>query len=108
MDDIRRRFEGVRFRDHYFDTFARRLITPAQVREAIFSDSAEIIENYPDDPRGHSCLVLGWLADGRPVHVVLGLSEPLCIITVYDPSQDTRGRWEPDFRRRRATEVRDD
>ena len=32
----------------------------------------EIIESYPDDPRGPSCLVFGHSNTGRPVHVVVG------------------------------------
>jgi uncharacterized protein DUF4258 len=30
----------------------------------------ELIENYPSDPRGHSCLMLGFGDLGRAVHVV--------------------------------------
>lgn len=46
----------------------------------------ELIEDYPDDPRGHSCLVLGY-AETQPVHVVCGLTkqQKLLIITVYLP-----------------------
>ena len=49
--------------------------------------SAELLEDYPDDPRGHSCLVLGHTG-GRPVHVVCGLTRQgrLLVITVYLPS----------------------
>ena len=31
----------------------------------------EIVEAYPDDPRGESCLVLGY-AGTKPIHAVLG------------------------------------
>ena len=44
-----------------------RMITPADVRTVI--EAGEIIENYPDDVRGLSCLMLGF-AKRRPVHVV--------------------------------------
>ena len=51
----------------------------------------EIIEEYPNDPRGPSCLVLGY-AGARPVHIVLGwvrkkgADEPMLrVITVYIP-----------------------
>ena len=59
----------------------------------------ELIEDYPDDPRGHSCLVLGFGAGGRAVHVVCSpKDEYLAIITAYlpDPAQ-----WSEDFKRRR-------
>lgn len=35
-----------------------RLITASEVRSVI--EHGEIIENYPDDVRGHSCLMLGY------------------------------------------------
>ena len=57
----------------------------------------EIIEGYPEDVRGPSCLMLG-SGEGRPIHVVCSpKDEYLAIITAYvpDPSQ-----WSPDFRRR--------
>lgn len=34
----------------------------------------EIVEDYPDDPRGASCLVLGFAAE-RPIHVVCALKQ---------------------------------
>ena len=57
--------------------------------EAALAGSAEILEEYPNDPRGESCLVLGF-PGSRPVHVVLGWAERkqdgsrrLRVITVY-------------------------
>ncbi|MEK6803676.1 MAG: DUF4258 domain-containing protein [Nitrospirota bacterium] len=51
----------------------------------------ELIEEYPNDPRGPSCLV-GGLAGAKPIHVVLGWAtrKPkaeriLRLITVYIP-----------------------
>jgi hypothetical protein len=51
----------------------------------------EILEASPDDPRGESCLVLGY-ADAKPIHAVLGWArirgedeDILRIITVYIP-----------------------
>jgi hypothetical protein len=47
----------------------------------------ELLEDYPEDPRGSSCLMLGWAADGRPVHSVLTIlpTEVVRFITVYEP-----------------------
>lgn len=65
-------------------------------------DYAEVIEDYPDDPRGHSCLVLTFEAGQRdkPLHVIVGLRDPdrIIIITVYrpDPSE-----WESDYKTRK-------
>lgn len=46
----------------------------------------EILEDYPDDPRGQSCLILGH-ARGRAVHVVCGYTsmQTVRVITVYLP-----------------------
>ncbi len=74
-----------------------KLITTEEVRAVIFD--GEIIEDYPEDARGHSCLMLGYSADdARPVHVVCSPKDDyLAIITVYLP--DAR-QWSQDSRRR--------
>jgi len=44
----------------------------------------EIIENYPDDPRGKSCLVLGFSGE-KPIHAVCTIKtdpEELLLITL--------------------------
>jgi len=48
--------------------------------------SGEILEDYPDDPRGTSCLILGY-SKNRPIHIVCGYSSTkwIRIITVYLP-----------------------
>ena len=71
-----------------------RMITTAEVRSVI--EKGEVIEDYPEDPRGHSCLILGWGTGGRVVHVVCAPKDDyLAIITAYLP--DTR-EWSADFR----------
>ncbi len=59
-------------------------ITIDHIEKAILN--GEILEDYPDDLRGASCLVLGY-SEGKSVHVVCGWSEKgwLRIITVYVP-----------------------
>jgi len=49
----------------------------------------ELLEDYPEDPRGHSCLMLGWCQDGRPVHAVLTIlaTRVVRFITVYEPTE---------------------
>ena len=39
--------------------------------EAAIIEQGELLEEYPDDPRGESCLVLGFV-ESRPLHAVLG------------------------------------
>ncbi len=67
--------------------------------------SRECIEDYPDDPRGPSCLVLGRLVDGAGVHALWGFDAPsrqAILITVYRPDPQ---RWSKDLRSRRARDV---
>jgi len=75
-----------------------RMISVDAVRYVI--EFGEIIEEYPEDERGHSCLFfLGKGEDGRPIHVVCTPKEDyLAIITTYLPSPE---QWTDDFRKRR-------
>jgi len=64
-------------------------------------EHGDVIEDYPTDPRGHSCLMLGFGDSGRPIHVVCSPKEDyLAIITAYLP--DAR-EWMDNFRVRRST-----
>ena len=73
-------------------------LTVSQLEVAL--SECEVIERYPDDPRGESCLVLGFTPDGMPVHIVCGrnLMGHLTLITVYIP---TMPKWkDPRIRNR--------
>ena len=61
-------------------------ISVAEIEKALLQ--GKILEFYPDDPRGPSCLVLGYGEEGYPVHIVCGktLSGNMRIITIYIPS----------------------
>lgn len=73
-----------------------RMISTDEVREAVLS--GEIIENYPDDPRGESCLIIHSI-QGRIIHVVCApKTEYLAVITAYLPSPD---QWSLDFKLRK-------
>ena len=62
--------------------------------EALFSDGSEIIEDYPEDPCGHSHLVLGFTPSMEPIHVVCAIhEEELVIITTYRPLQERWINW---------------
>ena len=57
-----------------------------------------MIEDYPDDVRGHSCLLLGVIEKNRVIHVVCAPKEDfLAIITAYIPSEL---EWRNNFRER--------
>jgi hypothetical protein len=60
--------------------------------EAAIIEHGELLEEYTDDPRGESCLVLGFVGS-RPLHAVLGWAtmkgetqRMLRLITVYTPT----------------------
>jgi len=73
------------------------IITTAEIRHVILNGA--IIEDYPEDKRGHSCLMFAKTEKGRPVHIVCSPKEEyLAIITAYVPSLE---KWEPDFKTRR-------
>jgi len=72
-------------------------LTMADLEEVL--RAPELLEDYPDDPRGHSCLVLGY-ASGQPVHVVCGMTRQhkLFLITVYRPKMP---KWRDERTRNR-------
>jgi len=85
------------FSRHAVDQCLVRSIAVDDVRECILS--GEIIEAYPDDKYGPSCLVLGPTSSGKMLHVHCSdEARPILkIVTAYQP--DPR-RWQ-DFRYRR-------
>ena len=90
----------VLFLPHAVQQMSRpeRMVSPAEVRSVV--DTGEVIEDYPEDVRGHSCLLLGHGTDSRPLHVVCApKAEYLAIITAYLPSSD---QWEANWRTRKS------
>ena len=73
-----------------------RMIRVAEVRAIL--EAGDVVEDYPKDARGHSCLMLGEGQDGRPIHVVCApKDEYLAVITAYVPDA---AEWSADFRKR--------
>jgi hypothetical protein len=83
---LRRQYE---FSKHAVDQSIIRDISVAEVEEAILGKS-EIVEDYPEDKYGASCLILGFTKAGRPLHLQCSYpSRPLIkIITLYEPASD--------------------
>lgn len=75
---------------------AERMISVAEVEKCVFE--GEVIEQYPDDPRGESCLVAH--INGRPIHVVCApKADYLAVITAYLPDPSL---WAQNYTRRRT------
>lgn len=74
------------------------MISTGEIRNVI--EQGDVIENYPEDVRGHSCLMLGRGEASRPIHVVCAHKEDyLAIITAYLPCE---AEWVDDFKTRRT------
>jgi len=86
------------FSQHAVDQTILRRITLQEIRGAIAS--AEVIEDYPEDKYGPSCLLLGFTKVGRPLHLPCSHpSRPLIkIVTIYEPDPN---QWI-DYRQRRT------
>jgi hypothetical protein len=82
----RREYE---FSKHAVDQSILRDISVSEVEEAIATGS-EVIEDYPKDKNGPSCLILGFTKTGRPIHLQCSYpSRPLVkVVTLYEPDPD--------------------
>ncbi|MGI0482150.1 DUF4258 domain-containing protein [Geminocystis sp. CENA526] len=83
---------------HAVDQSIVRNIRIREITEMIVN--SEIIEDYPDDKYGASCLICGFTLANRALH--LHCSYPsrriLKIITLYQPTEE---RWQNNFTTRR-------
>ena len=91
----RRQYE---FSKHAVDQSITRDIGVREMEDAITGKS-ELIEDYPADKYGPSCLILGFTKSGRPLHVQCSYPsrQLIKIITLYQPDP---GLWI-DFRIRK-------
>jgi len=75
-----------------------RMISTLEVRKVI--ENGQIIEYYPEDPRGESCLIMGKGESDRSIHVVCAAKvDFLAIITAYLPDD---ALWTNNFSERRT------
>ena len=89
----------VEFTQHATDRSILRRISLNEIRQAIAS--GEVIEDYPDDKYGPSCLISGYILERRPLHVQCSYpTRPMVkVITVYQPDPTL---WT-DFKTRRSS-----
>ena len=100
IEEIRKKITQNQFEysPHAVDQSIVRHISVSELCEAIAQ--GEIIEDYPDDKYGPSCLILGFTLKQRSLHIQCSYpSRPLVkIITLYEPDVEL---WI-DFRIRRT------
>ena len=101
IDEIRTKIavDEFEFSKHAVDQTIIRRIGVSEIREAIFN--GEIIEDYPEDKYGPSCLIHGKTVGGRAIHVQCSYPSRhlIKVITVYEPDSE---RWI-DFKVRRSS-----
>ena len=90
IEEIRAKFAAglLEFSKHAVDQSILRRISVAELLQAI--ETGGIIEDYPEDKYGPSCLIFGVTIVERPLHVQCSYpSRPLLkIITLYEPDED--------------------
>ncbi|MGN0476824.1 MAG: DUF4258 domain-containing protein [Ruminococcus sp.] len=99
IDDLRKLCNDrtVQMTSHVHQRCRERGIKYEFIKHCIMN--GEIIENYPNDYPFPSALVLGFLFNSKPLHVVVGLTDDsIWIITAYYPDLS---KWENDYKTRR-------
>ena len=89
MEQIRAKIEEGQFEfsKHAVDQSIIRHISVQEVREAVAQ--GEIIEDYPEDKYGPTCLILGFTQRDRPSHIQCSYPSRTVIrvVTLYEPDE---------------------
>lgn len=87
LTDIQKKVlrDDFEFSKHAADQSILRNIRVEEIRQAFLI--GELIEDYPEDKYGPSCLILGFTKENRPIHIHCSYPTRtiLKIITVYEP-----------------------
>lgn len=82
---------------HALQRINERGILGNDIKEALLN--CKVIEDYPHDKRGHSCLVCGKIDNEKNLHIVCGLTkDTVWIVTIYEPDPK---EWETPQKRRK-------
>ena len=91
---------GYRISEHGYDELAADGLLAQEIVEGL--GKAEIVEVYPNYPKGPCVLALQRDDGGQPVHAVWGIpkgeSRPAVLVTAYRPDPD---KWTEDFLERK-------
>lgn len=84
---------------HAVDRSIIRNIRIVEIKEAI--SQGKVIEDYPDDKYGASCLIVGFTKGERPLHIQCSYPSRslIKIITIYQPSSQ---HWNNNFTKRKS------
>ena len=85
----------IRISIHAIEKIVERELEINQVLESVLN--GQIIEEYDSDYPYPSCLILG-RANEKVIHTVCSFSEPVFIITAYEPDLN---KWENDYKIRK-------
>jgi len=92
----------VRVSEHGYDELAADGILVREVLAGV--RTAQVLEDYPEYPKGPCVLILQRDEAGDPIHIVWGIpkgkTSPAVLVTAYRPDPE---RWIASFQRRRDT-----
>jgi hypothetical protein len=90
----------VRISDHGYDELAADGVLAGEVLAGV--NTATVVEDYPEYPKGPCVLVLMKDGEGRAIHAVWGIPKdqaaPAVLVTAYRPDP---AKWSDGFERRR-------